>query len=55
MLIIIVISVNGFVKCCILNAVHHVTILGIHEVTLLSVSRSALPRRVAFCLSGLPS
>ena len=33
MLIIIVISVDGFVKCCVLNAIHHVTILGIHELT----------------------
>ena len=33
LVIIIVISVDGFVEGCILNAVHHVTILGIHEVT----------------------
>jgi hypothetical protein len=33
MLIIFIISVGGFVEGCILNAIHLVTIIGVHKMT----------------------
>lgn len=45
--LVIVVSVEGFVEGCILNAVHHVSVFGIHRTSSL-LSRSVRHHRAAF-------